>query len=138
MSDPGNNTDIQAAKDRLIARFRDTVCEKYAAEAEQSAKINAGWKDRTGDARKLLKGVVLGGEDITLTTYRQDNGKTVTAGTVTIDGKNCIGIALVHRVEYGKWLEIVDRQYSILKPTIEAIRPKLMAAAMEIFGGRFA
>jgi len=132
-----NDTDIQAAMGRLVARFRDTVCKGYAVEAEQTAKVNAPWEDRTGDARKLIKGVALGGEDITLDTYKQEDGKTVKSGTVTIDGKDCVGIALVHRVEYGKYLERDgDWQYAVLKPTIEAIRPRFMAAARQVFGGR--
>jgi len=74
---------VQAAMGRLVARFRDTVCEEYAAEAEQAAKANAPWVDRTGDARELLKGKV-------------------------IDEKDAVGFQLMHRVEYGKHLETAN------------------------------
>jgi len=105
---PGNNTNVKAAMDRLTARFRDTFCEEYAFEAE----LNAPWTDRTGDARKLLKGEV-------------------------IDKKGAIGIQLLHRVEYRKALETAnDGNYAILKPTIEGLRAKFFETVREIFGGK--
>jgi len=112
MAVPGNNANVQAAMGRLLARFRDTVCAKYAAEAEQTAKANAPWTDRTGDARRLLKGKV-------------------------IDDGDALGIQLVHRVEYGPNLETANSgKYAILKPTIEGVRADFFAAARECFGGR--
>jgi len=111
MAGDGNNTNVQAAMGRLLVRFRDTICAKYAAEAEQIAKDNAPWKDRTGDARKLLKGKVID------------------------DGDN-LGFALIHRVEYGKHLETANSgKYAILKPTIEALRAGFFATASQVFGG---
>ena len=102
---PGNHTNIDAAMGRLLLKFRDTVCVKYAAEAEQIAKENAPWTDRTGDARKLLRGTVI------------DDGKA-------------LGFQLAHRVEYGKWLERDgDGKYSILKPTVEGLKVGFFEAA---------
>ena len=104
--------DVQAATGRLLVRFQDTVCVKYAAEAEQTAKENRPWTDRTGDARKLLKGAVI------------EDGKA-------------LGIELMHRVEYGKNLETAhDGKYAILKPTIEGMRAEFFASARKFFGGR--
>jgi len=104
--------DITAAMRRLIKRFNETVSAKYAAEAEQYAKENRPWTDRTGDARRLLKGAV-------------------------IDGDGFIGIRLMHRVEYGKRLETAnDGKYAILKPTIENLRSAFFATARDFFGGR--
>jgi hypothetical protein len=112
MAVPGNNTNVQAAMGRLLVRFRDTVCEKYAAEAEQKAKENAPWTDRTGDARKLLKGEV-------------------------VDDGEALGFSLAHRVEYGKHLETANSgKYAILKPTIEGLRADFFAAARQVFGDR--
>jgi len=130
--------DIQGACDRLVARFRDTVCKKYAAESEQIAKEIAPWTDRTGDARKLLKGVVLDNNEVTLDTYKQnEKGKTVKSGTMTVDGKGCIGVALCHRVEYGKYLETANNgKYMVLKPVIEAQRSFFFDEARKFFGGR--
>ena len=105
-------TDVPAAVGRVLVRFRDTVCVKYAAEAEQRAKENAPWTNRTGDARKLLTGRV-------------------------IDDGEALGVALCHRVEYGKHLETAhDGKYAILKPTIEGLRSDFFAAARNFFGGR--
>jgi len=104
-------TDVPAAMGRLLARFRDTMCAKYAAEAEQTAKENAPWTDRTGDARKLLKGEV-------------------------IDDGDSLGFRLLHRVEYGKHLETANSgKYAILKPTIEGLRSDFFSAARNFFGG---
>ena len=113
MADNGNNTDVQAAVGCLLKKFRDEVCVKYAAEAEQYAKANAPWENRTGDARKLLKGAV-------------------------IDDGSALGFQVMHRVEYGKSLETANSgKYAILKPTIEALRTNFFNAAREVFGGRF-
>jgi len=104
--------DVQAAMGRLLTRFRDTVCVKYASEAEQMAKANAPWTDRTGDARKLLKGKV-------------------------VDDGEALGFQLMHRVEYGKHLERDgDGKYSILKPTVESLRASFFNVANSIFGGK--
>jgi hypothetical protein len=130
--------DIQAACGRLVARFRDTVCKKCAAESEQIAKEIAPWTDRTGDARRLIKGVVLDDNEVTLDTYKQnEKGKTVKSGTMAVDGKGCVGIALCHRVEYGKYLETANNgKYCVLKPVIEAQRQFFLDAARQFFGGR--
>jgi ethanolamine utilization microcompartment shell protein EutL len=107
-----NKVDVQAALGQVLTRFRDTICAKYAAEAEQIAKAEAKWTDRTGDARKLLKGYVI------------DDGET-------------LGVGLAHRVEYGPYLERDgDGKNAVLKPTVESIRTEFMAKAREFFGDR--
>jgi hypothetical protein len=107
-----NKVDVQAALGRVLARFRDTTCAKYAAEAEQIAQETAPWIDRTGDARKLLKGYV-------------------------IDDGEALGIGLIHRVKYGPHLERDgDGKYSVLKPTVESLRTEFLAKAREFFGDR--
>jgi hypothetical protein len=106
-----NKVDVQAALGRVLIRVRDT-CAKYAVEAEQIAKGTVPWKDRSKDARKLLKGYV-------------------------IDDGEALGIGLAHRVEYGPYLERDgDGKYSILKPTIEGLRLSFMGAVREIMGGK--
>jgi len=131
-----NQTNIQAAMDRLVKRFNETVCVKFAAEAEQYAKTNAPWEDRTGDARKLLKGYVLG-EDVQLDMRKQEDGKTVNSDTVTISGTGFAGFGVAHRVEYGKYLETANsNKYAILKPVIEAMRARFFQTAREVFGGK--
>jgi hypothetical protein len=137
MAEPGNKTDMQAATSRLMARFRDTVCVKYAAEAEQTAREAAPWTDQTDDARKLIKGVVFFDEVVTVDTYKREGDKNVRSGTVIVDGKGAIGFALVHCVEYGKSLEWDgDGKYAVLKPTIEGLRAGFFSTAKEFFGGR--
>jgi hypothetical protein len=113
MAKPENSSvEIKAAMGRMLVKFRDTVCVKYAAEAEQIAKENAPWTDQTGDARKKLKGKV-------------------------IDDGEALGFELLHRVEYGPYLERDgDGEYSILKPTVEGLRAGFFKAARVAFGGK--
>ena len=102
--------DIEAAYDRLVERFKKDICSELAAKAEQTAKDNAPWTDRTGDARRLLKGQVIADDDT-------------------------MGIRLLHRVEYGKHLETAhDGKYAILKPVIEQYRPILLERLRRVFG----
>ena len=112
MAAEGNNVDLQAAVGKLLVKFRDTVCKKYAAKAEQIAREQAPWTDRTGNARKLLKGDYI------------DDGES-------------LGFSLAHRVEYGKYLETAnDGKYAVLKPTIEFLREGFLEAARQTIGGR--
>ena len=138
MAEPGNKTNIQAAMDRLVARVHNDVCLKYAAQAEQLAKENAPWENRTGDARKLLKGVAFNNAEVTVDTYKQnEKGKTVKSGSVTIDRENQLGFALFHRVEYGKYLETANsNKYAVLKPTIESLRADFFKQAKAFFGDK--
>ena len=107
-----NNLNIHAVMEKRKQIFRDLVCRKLAAEAEQHAKQNRPWKDRTGDARKLLKGAV-------------------------IDNENELGFRIMHRKEYGQYLETANKgKYAILKPTIEHFRDRFMALLKECFGGK--
>lgn len=68
----------------------------FAKRVEAQAKENAPWLDRTGHARKGLKGTAeLEGEDIVL--------------------------RLSHSVDYGLYLELAHGgKYAILRPTLES------------------
>ena len=134
MKAPGNNTDIPGAMDRLLERFKHSVCAKYAADAEQKAKDNAPWTDQTKDARKMLKGYVIDPkEKVTLTVTDADGNIT---RALEFGGDNSIGFGLAHRKEYGKWLELAnDGKYAILKPTIESLREGFFTMAHAFFGG---
>lgn len=71
--------------------------ESSAAKLESNAKSNARWTDRTGDARRRLKGDVL---------------------TV----QNGYKLRLAHGVDYGKWLELAhERRYAIIEETIRFV-----------------
>jgi len=105
-----NQTDVIAAIKRITERYKETVCTKFAAEAEQLAKVNAPWTDRTGDARKLIKGVVF-------------------------EEPDAIGIRLLHRVEYGPALETKNSgKYAILRPTIESLRSEFFSVSKQALG----
>lgn len=70
--------------------------------AENYAKANARWTDRTGDARERLHATV---------------EETGPIGT----------IVLAHGVSYGVWLEIANGgRYSIIPETIDVVGPLVM------------
>ena len=129
-----NTLNIEAAVNRKIAKIVQSA-EGFAARAEQMAKKSRPWKDRTGDARKFIKGVLLNDKDVILDLFKRDEkGKPVKSGTMTIDGKNSIGFALVHRVEYGKYLETAHKgKYAVIKPTIESLRAEFKKRVDEIW-----
>jgi hypothetical protein len=108
-----NRIDFEAAVERRCEKFSKVVLAGYAARAEQYAKKNATWKDRTWDARNGLRGDVF---------YRPG-----------VD----MGITLAHTVEYGVHLETAnDAKYAILKPTLDHFLPDIKDAAMREFGGK--
>jgi hypothetical protein len=77
-------------------------CDTKAQDLQGDAQENRPWKDRTGDARKRLKGSY----EKTVTGYR---------------------LILAHGVDYGKWLELAhEKKYAIIEPTIRLSSPKIM------------
>ena len=94
---------IDRATKALVSDL-EAVTKRYAEITEQSAKDNAPWNDRTGQARE---GLVAEG---------------------LIDGHDAI-IALGHTVDYGLWLEVRwSGRYAIVMPTLEEIAPQYKAA----------
>jgi hypothetical protein len=137
MAKPSNSTvNVQAAAAKRLKTVRE-LCESYAYQkAQHFAQEQAHWTDRTGDARKLLKGYVIDNADIAVETYKHEGDQTVPAGTKTIDGKGAVGFGIVHRMVYGKHLERDgDGANAILKPTIERFREQFLAQVREIMGG---
>jgi hypothetical protein len=105
----GQHFDLTKRVGTIMAGIR-IVCDSVAGEMEEYAQANAGWTDRTGNARRMLKGYVA-----------HDDGALV------------VGIA--HRAKdertgeiYGKYLEGWDKdthtlthkgKYPILKETLD-------------------
>lgn len=74
-----------------------SVAEYYAPIVEATAKEDAPWTDRTGNARSGLQGLV------------DDISETVVA------------LYLIHKMEYGVWLELVHQErYAVILPTMQA------------------
>lgn len=78
----------------------DAAVGKYAEDSaemlEDYAKLNRKWTDRSGDARRSLKG----------------SSRRVTKG---------YQLELAHGVNYGLWLELAnEKHYAIIQPTILA------------------
>lgn len=87
---------LTEAQSRFIAavyRFAVTG----ANQLEAYAKENARWQDRTGDARRRLKGS-------------------------TLEIENGYKLKLAHGVDYGIWLELaMERRYAIIEETIQRV-----------------
>jgi hypothetical protein len=83
---------------------------KWAAIIEEYAQSHAPWKNRTGDARRGLRG-----EGHARGFYHY--------------------IDLSHTVDYGLWLEVRwNGKYAIIEPTIRRLGPAVMAD-LSIRGG---
>jgi hypothetical protein len=91
------NKNIDGHIDRLIAASL-ALGQDLAGMLEKEMKQDAPWQDRTGNARKGLK------------------------GSSAIDDDN-ITITVSHSVDYGVYLELAnDGKYAILKPTADKNR----------------
>jgi hypothetical protein len=76
-----------------------------APELENLARVNAGWEDRTGQARAGIRAEVAN-----------------TGGAVTL--------FLYHTVEYGLWLETIQNgRFATLMPTLEQNANRVFADA---------
>lgn len=80
-----------------------------AANLEKDMKENRKWTDRTGDAKKRLKG----------RAYAMPKG---------------VRIELSHGVEYGLWLEMaMEKRYAIIAPTIRIAGPFVLEGFRDLF-----
>lgn len=92
---------IEAYGDRVVTAI-EAVAQYIATEAENYARTNASWTDRTENARQSLK-------------------------AATEVAKDIVTIYLVTGMNYGKWLELCNSgKYAIILPTLEAHYPQIM------------
>lgn len=98
--------------DRWVERKRAAslaLAQHWAAQLEGEMKLNAPWKDRTGNARAGLK------------------------GSAEVDDKGVV-IRLAHSVDYGVYLELArDGRYAILKPTRNARAQEVRKSFQELW-----
>ncbi len=82
-------------------------CAAVAAEMETSAKQNAPWTDRTGNARRTL------------------------AGFVRQTGEDTLLIGIAGHMSYSPKLELYyNGRYAILLPTVDLYAPRIMEAVV--------
>lgn len=80
------------------------VAEYMAQKIEDYAKVNASWVDRTGNARKMLR------------------------GEVDKIAEDMVVIYLIQGMDYGKWLELCNGgKYAIVMKSLEAHYHEVMA-----------
>ena len=94
---------IEKYGDKVLVAVYE-VAEYMAQKIEDYAKVNASWTDRTGNARKMLRGEV----------------DKIAEDTVVI--------YLIQGMDYGKWLELCNGgKYAIVMKSLEAHYHEVMA-----------
>lgn len=84
--------------DVMVKMFAETS----ALGMQNDAREQARWTDRTGDARKRIKGAV----------FKTNKG---------------FRIELAHGVDYGLWLELAnEKKYAIVEPIVRMSSPYIM------------
>jgi hypothetical protein len=107
-----NRIDFEAAVERKCEAFAKLTLSHYAQKMEQYAKENAPWEDRTGDARRGLRGEAFYHPGVDM------------------------GVVLAHTVEYGQYLETANNSKdAILKPTVDHFMPDVKTDLAREFGG---
>jgi hypothetical protein len=108
-------SDLAASIRRFGERFWRAVvavAQLLATEAENDAKLNARWTDRTSQARQGL------------------------TGTALEIGQWSVAIYLYHQASYGKWLELAHgAKWQIILPTLGALYGRVMAAIRQAWAG---
>jgi hypothetical protein len=153
MARPSNSTvDVMKALQSRMGRLR-TLCESYAANAEQFAKDNASTnsienikpKNRGAASNKPthieMTSKMLAEAEKTKTLSQREPWTNMTHDAMKqlkgylIDDGEALGWGIAHRVEYGKALEFAfDGKYAILRPTVEHFRAQFLEQAQEIMG----
>lgn len=103
---------LGAAAVRYGERVRQAVllvAQLIADTAENRAKAEAPWTDRTGNARQGL------------------------TGFADPAARDLVTVYLYHKAEYGVWLEIArGGPYRIIMPTLESLYGEVMAKLREV------
>ena len=110
---PGGDDVVRNLKDWSMRMLAATIAlaRGWAGKLESSAKENASWIDRTGNAREGLF------------------GSTAVVGDEVM-------IRLGHSMDYGVFLELAnDGKYAILKPTIDAAAAEIFASYRKLWEG---
>jgi hypothetical protein len=134
----GRHYDLTKKMDAILFEIR-AVCDDIAAKAEQYAKDNAGWTDRTGDARKLLHGEAIDdGHDMGFAVMHRAKSLGKTRVRDTKNGKK--GETYGAGIMYGKYLEGWDEKtgtlthkgkYPVLKDAVEHFREEFLRRVRE-------
>jgi hypothetical protein len=105
------------------------ICEAAAREAQEFAKANGAWEDRTGSARKMLKGfAILPNKD------KNVSGKD--GFSFTVSGGDNFGFAVAHRVNYGFWLETANNgKYAILEKAVNSAKAQFIENVRAVMNG---
>lgn len=102
---------IRLLEEGAKARAR-LAMESMADDIRESARYNAPWADRTGEAREGL--------DVDVS---EEDGDIV--------------LSLYHTVEYGEWLEVIQSgRFAIIMPTLELYADQVFDRAGADFLGR--
>jgi hypothetical protein len=135
----GQHFDLTKKMDAIIAGIR-IQCDITAHNAEEYAQATAGWTDRTGNARRLLKGYAInedGAMGFGVAHRVKSEGKERTRDTKK--GKK--GEIYGGGIQYGKYLEGWDEEkqelthegkYPVLKDTVEHFKEEFLDKVKEV------
>jgi hypothetical protein len=133
MADVKNTVDLQKAWDLIGAKI-GVYATQCASNAEAQAKDEAPWTDRTGDARKNLKGFVITPDNNGTVRIDTGSGKNGVGGEANV--AEGYGFLLSHRVSYGKWLETANNgKYAVLEPVGKNWQKTFQAGVQKILAG---
>lgn len=108
LDDSDLRSGLESLHDKInsaVYMYADTVSKDF----ESYAKANRPWTDRTGDARRRLKGY---------------------AEKINDGARVCIA----HGVDYGIWLEVAhEKRYAILEPTVRLKANDTLRGLKEMF-----
>lgn len=98
------------AAPKVVDRLLDALLDRYALQAQDTARATAPWRDQTGNARNGLNAQAF-----------SDGGSK--------------GIVLSHAVEYGIYLETMQGgKYRVIMPTLEKMLPQVLKSAGQLLG----
>ena len=117
------------------------TCAHVGAQMQNTARKNAPWHDRTGNARGGLffavdglgQGTVTGDrKPVEPEAFRRDAAYIAGEGG---DAQTLV-VVLGHTMKYGEYLELDHGgAYAIIMPTIEQFVPVIEAALKKLYGG---
>ncbi len=104
------NRNLRLAIERRKAALY-ALSQRYAAQMEAHAKINAGWQDRTSMARRGLFGYSMQRDQSLITR-------------------------IAHTMDYGVYLELANQgRYAILMPTVRRYVADFLEDAQKVVSG---
>jgi len=111
----------------------DLLNNVWAVTLENDAKVNAPWRDRTGNARQTLAGyAVRVPQSGSVQAVFVSDGERLLPWTYD-PGRGGIALILRHGMSYGKQLELARQgRFAIVGPTLDWARPQIWSSVQRM------